>query len=212
LVKENFKVLQAFNGSAGLDMVKKYGPDLIILDIMLPGMDGFEVCMQLRQTSITPVLFLTARGEEIDRILGLELGADDYLAKPFSIRELLARIKAIFRRIEMVKGLSQLSSEGAIQEEDISIDRINHEVKASGKRVDLTPKEFQLLYLLVSNPGRVFSREFILDRIWGINYNGFDRSVDNIILNIRKKLGRSCKASSRISTVWGVGYKFSKKE
>ncbi len=208
LKQEGYSVLQEFDGQKGLLTAKQQNPDLIILDIMLPVMDGLEVCKQIRTESTTPILMLTAKTEEIDRIIGLELGADDYLTKPFSIRELLARIKAIFRRIEMVKKQSQLVQTEIIEIQDLYIHTADRVVKVSGRAVDLTVMEFDLLYLLASHPGRVFNRDYLLEHVWGYECTSYERSVDNCILNLRKKLGKDSKAASGIITVWGMGYKF----
>ena len=208
LTDEGYQVLQADDGQKGLNLVKQHDPDLVILDIMLPGLDGLEVCRRIRGERFTPILMLTAKAEEIDRVVGLELGADDYLAKPFSIRELLARVKAILRRVEMIQKQSQLTSTKVIEQGDLYLNTANHEVVVAGKAIDLTAKEFELLRLLAANAGRVFSRAYLLDRIWGYEYDGFDRAVDNCILRLRNKLGRDSQAAARIVTVWGVGYKF----
>jgi DNA-binding response OmpR family regulator len=235
LEAEGHAVYQAFDGPAALRLVEEHQTHLIILDWMLPGMDGLAVCRQVRQHHLMPILMLTARSEEIDRVLGLEVGADDYLVKPFSMRELLARVRAILRRVALdSQGISmsasqplthdsrageQHSAEAATSGQNIvpsgpepllrgplRIDIANHSVTLDGEEIDLTPKEFDLLALLAGHPGRAFSREFLLERLWGYGYDGFDRTVDTHIVRLRKKLG---PLGERIATVWGVGYRFS---
>ncbi len=186
-------------------------PDLVILDLMLPNVDGLEICRQIRRTKITPILMLTAKASEVDRVVGLELGADDYVVKPVAIRELQARVAAILRRVEMMRHQSDTRSEGerqVVEQPGLRIDPTRHEVLANGQPIALTAKEFDLLYLLVANPGRVFSRDYLLDRIWGSSYEGFDRTVDTHILRLRRKLGGSGSIADQIVTLWGVGYKF----
>jgi DNA-binding response OmpR family regulator len=185
-------------------------PDLIVLDIMLPGVDGLEICRRVRQAKITPILMLTAKSTELDKVVGLELGADDYLTKPVSIRELQARVSAVLRRVEMMRSQSR-TLEGDDQpliHEGLEVNPVSREVVSAGQRVALTAKEFDLLHLLVANPGRVFSREYLLDRLWGTNYDGYDRTVDTHILRVRRKLGGAGTPADRIVTLWGVGYKY----
>jgi DNA-binding response OmpR family regulator len=178
-----------------------------VLDLMLPGVDGLEITRRVRQARITPILMLTARSSEIDRVLGLELGADDYLTKPFSIRELQARVGAILRRVEMMRVASYMDSREpeAITHGELRIDPRSREVSVGEARVALTAREFDLLYLLASNPGRAFSRDYLLDRLWHDDFEGYDRTVDTHILRLRRKLG---PAADRIVTLWGVGYKY----
>lgn len=182
-------------------------PDLIVLDLMLPGLDGLEITRRVRQSRITPILMLTAKSTELDRVLGLELGADDYLTKPFSTRELQARVGAMLRRVEMLRSHSRLDADDqrVIDDTGLSIDPISREVRVNGDSIGLTAREFDLLYLLVSNPGRAFSRDYLLDRLWGDDFAGFDRTVDTHILRLRRKLG---PAAERVVTLWGVGYKY----
>lgn len=227
LESEGHAVYQAFDGQAALRLVEERHPHLIILDWMLPGMDGLAVCRQVRQHHLMPILMLTARSEEIDRVLGLEVGADDYVVKPFSMRELLARVHAILRRVAldsqspahdgpahdhhiaaaMASGQDVVSSgPEPLVRGPLRVDLANHNVTLDGAEIDLTPKEFDLLALLAGHPGRAFSREFLLERLWGYNYDGFDRTVDTHIVRLRKKLG---PLGERIATVWGVGYRFS---
>jgi DNA-binding response OmpR family regulator len=209
LEQEGHRVLVAHDGPSGVDLVQREDPDLIILDVMLPGFDGLEVCRRVRQHSITPILMLTARSTELDKVLGLELGADDYLTKPFSMRELMARVRAMLRRVELLSERSrhELSDE-VIEYPGLRINAATYEVTSAGKSIQLTAKEFALLRLLASNPGRVFSREFLLDEVWGEDFAGFDRTVDSHVLRVRKKLGGAGSPGDRIVTLWGVGYKF----
>jgi len=207
LQEQGYQVLQAFDGPSALTMAKDAVPDLVILDIMLPGIDGLEVCRRLRQGSIVPILMLTARAEEIDRVLGLELGADDYLTKPFSMRELKARVRALLRRVEMMQTTS-LSTNQVITFAGLYLDPTSYETRLDDQTIDLTPKEFGLLYLLVRHPGRVFSRAYLLDEIWGYEAAAYDRTVDTHIYRLRQKLGAEGEIAQRIVAVRGIGYKF----
>ena len=203
---EGHVVRQARDGKTALRMVEQEAPQLVILDWMLPGLDGLSVCRQLRQRYLMPIIMLTARGEEVDRVLGLEVGADDYLVKPFSMRELLARTRAALRRVE----LEGRRSSGAVPQEvithgELRVDPTSHSATLGRQEVSLTPKEFDLLLLFVSNPGRAFNREFLIERLWGDAYDGFDRAVDNHIRRLRSKLG---DFGDKITTVWGLGYRF----
>lgn len=207
------QVVAAYDGPEGVALVEREDPALIILDLMLPGFDGFEVCRRVRRTRITPILMLTAKSTELDKVLGLELGADDYLTKPFSQRELMARVGALLRRVDLLREHSRPAEEVTqITVPDLTIDPATHEVISAGVAVTLTAKEFDLLRLLAANPGRVFSREYLLDRVWGEDYAGFDRTVDTHILRLRKKLGGPGTPGERIATLWGVGYKFERGE
>jgi DNA-binding response OmpR family regulator len=185
-------------------------PDLVVLDLMLPGVDGLEITRRLRRTKITPILMLTAKSTELDKVLGLELGADDYLTKPVSIRELQARVSALLRRVEMMRDQSRTEGDDQkpVVHTGLTVDPVSREVVVEGEAVALTAKEFDLLYLLAANPGRVFSRDYLLDRIWGEGYGGYDRTVDTHILRVRRKLGGSGSPADRIVTLWGVGYKY----
>ncbi|MGI8644353.1 MAG: response regulator transcription factor [Thermomicrobiales bacterium] len=185
-------------------------PDLIVLDLMLPGMDGLELCRQVRQRAVTPILMLTAKSAEIDKVLGLEIGADDYLTKPVSLRELQARVRSILRRMAMMQSESRTdtSDHQVIVTGTLRVDPAGRDVAVNGNRIQLTAKEFDLIHLLVGNPGRVFSRDYLLDRIWSNDYGGFDRTVDTHILRLRRKLGGPGSPADRIVTLWGVGYKF----
>jgi DNA-binding response OmpR family regulator len=208
LEEEGHSVFQVFDGPAALASVADQEPDLVILDIMLPGLDGLQVCRSLRQTSIVPVLMLTARAEEIDRVLGLEVGADDYLTKPFSMRELKARVRAILRRVEMMRAASGPSRDEALTVAGLHLNYADHEATLGEQRLELTPKEFALLYLLLRHPGRVFSRAYLLDEIWGYSAEAYDRTVDTHVYRLRQKLGVESEVARRIVAVRGVGYKF----
>ena len=219
LETEGYTVAQAFDGSSALVTVEQWHPDLIILDWMLPGMDGLAVCRRLRKTCLTPIIMLTARTEEVDQLLGLEVGADDYIAKPFSIRQVLARVRAMLRRVELdsqhtatarPQAPSQTSSPAPdkpapLIRGPLRIALAEHSAQLNGQEIDLTPKEFDLLALLASHPGWVFKREVLLQQIWGESYEGFDRTIDNHITRLRKKLG---PLGEKIETVWGIGYRF----
>ncbi len=185
-------------------------PDLIVLDLMLPGVDGLEICRQVRQVRITPILMLTAKSTELDRVLGLELGADDYLTKPFSVRELQARAGAMLRRVEMMRAHSRVEEAGEtpLVHGALEINSVSRAVYVNGASVSLTAREFDLLYLLASNPERAFSRDYLLDRLWGDDFAGFDRTVDTHILRLRRKLALDETLPGRIVTLWGVGYKY----
>ena len=186
-------------------------PDLIVLDLMLPKVDGLEICRRVRQTKITPILMLTAKATELDKVLGLGLGADDYLTKPVAVRELQARVGAILRRVEMMRVASRTADDDsprAVLHDRLAVDPVGRSTTSDGRDVTLTAKEFDLLYLLVANPGRVFSRDYLLERLWDDDYGGFDRTVDTHILRLRRKLGGPGSVADRIVTLWGVGYKY----
>jgi DNA-binding response OmpR family regulator len=205
-----YNVVHAADGVQALEMHARHQPDLVILDWMLPRLDGLEVLRQIRQGSPIPVLMLTARDEEADRVIGLEVGADDYLTKPFSMRELIARVRVLLRRIERVQQILQAdrgSAETVLTYGPLRLDPEAYCATLDGERLDLTPTEFELLHLLLRNPGRAFSRNYLLDAVWGETYVTGDRSVDNAILRLRRKLGRLGEA---IETVWGVGYRLRK--
>ena len=204
LDSEGYAHRSAYDGTQALEMKKTEKPDLIVLDLMMPGMSGIDVCRTIRQTDRVPIIMLTAKGEEIDRILGLELGADDYIVKPFSPREVLARIKAVLRRFEE-KTEAPDKSVVRLPQLEVSLD--NYHVKIMGQVVPCTPKEVEILYMLTSAPGQVFSREQILSRVWGYDYFGDTRTVDAHIKRIRQKLpAEGVKWALR--TVYGVGYRF----
>lgn len=205
-----FQVISAETGEEGIALHVSGSPDLVILDWMLPGMDGLEVLGIIRKSATTPVMMLTARGEEVDRVIGLELGADDYLPKPFGIRELLARVRALLRRAELVQATIRSDREKQVESisyGDLTLDPAAHTVLLRGGRVDLSNTEFELLHLFLRNRGRAFSRAYLLETIWDVREIPGDRSVDNAILRLRRKLG---EAGSSIETVWGIGYRLKK--
>ncbi len=207
-----YEVLHAGDGVAALQLHASHQPDLVILDWMLPRLDGLEVLRQIRQSSATPVLMLTARDEEADRVIGLEVGADDYLTKPFSMRELMARVRALLRRIERVHQIlaaDRAGSDAVIKYDSLRLDPEAYQATLANEPLDLTRTEFELLHLLLRNPGRAFSRSYLLDMVWGETYVIGDRSVDNAILRLRRKLGALGEA---IETVWGVGYRLRREE
>lgn len=197
---------KATDGEAGLNMALENNYDLILLDLTLPKMDGVEVCKRLRGKKNTPVIMLTAKSEEIDRVLGLEMGADDYITKPFSIRELLARVKAVLRRTNTYK-LNEKDST-AIAVEGLQIDIEKRKVLIQDKRVELSPKEFELLVLMASNPGRNYTRTELLNMIWGYNFDGYEHTVNSHINRLRAKIESDMTNPNFILTTWGVGYKF----
>jgi len=202
LERDGFTVVQAADGEAALGAVRAGQPDLVLLDLMLPRLDGREVCRRIREAGTTPVIMLTARDEETDKLLGLELGADDYITKPFSPREVVARVRAVLRRG---------SREGAtlIRAGDLTIDLRAHEVTLSGRRVELTPTEFRLLETLAGHPNQVFTRMQLIDRVQGHAFEGYERTVDAHIKNLRGKVEPDPRTPRYVLTVYGVGYKFS---
>ena len=207
LERHGYKVLYAGDGLTALKMREQHQPDLVILDWMIPALDGLEVLRCLRQVSQTPVMMLTSRSEKADRVIGLELGADDYLTKPFGMRELVARVRALLRRVErMQEVVSQDRNKEmlSLTYKSLTLDPEQRKVTVEGKPVDLTPIEFSLLQLLMRNPGRVFSRTYLLETVWEEPYVEGDRSVDNAMLRMRKKLG---EIGQTIEAVWGVGYR-----
>jgi len=200
LENEGYVVEEAVDGKEALNKLREQKFDLLILDLMMPGVDGWQVCREIRKESDLPIIMLTARGEEFDRVLGFELGTDDYLVKPFSTRELVARVKALLKRSGKTEVPSDLLSFPGLE-----IDRTARVVRAEGQEVILTPKEFDLLYFLAKNPGRVFSREQLMETVWGYDFYGDLRTVDTHIKKIREKLQAE---RNYVGTVWGVGYKF----
>lgn len=201
-----YTTAKAMDGELGLNMALENDYDLIILDLTLPSMDGVEVCKKLRTKKNTPIIMLTAKSEEIDRVLGLEIGADDYITKPFSIRELLARIKAVMRRTG-VKNANQKDS-STISVEGLHIDVDKRKVLLEEKKVELSPKEFELLVLMASNPGRNYTRTELLNMIWGYNFEGYEHTVNSHINRLRAKIESDMANPNYILTTWGVGYKF----
>ena len=208
LEREGYDVLTASDGERGLGMARERQPDLVILDIMLPQLDGLEVCRILRRERDTPIIMLTAKGEEVDRVVGLELGADDYITKPFSMRELLARLRTVLRRTRShPRGDAPPSSE-VLTSGDLEVNLASHTVSLGGVEVDMKPREFDLLALLVANKGRAFTRDQILERLWGQDYIGDTRTVDVHIRWIRQKIETGPGSPNRIVTIRGVGYRF----
>lgn len=201
---EGHQALVAYDGAAALRLAAETQPDLVVLDWMLPKLDGLAVCRRLRERSPVPILMLTARDEEADRVLGLEVGADDYVVKPFSLRELLARVRAQLRRAALLRHMNH-AEDGAFQRDELAIDPVARRATLLGSALELTVKEYELLLLLARSPGRSFSRTYLLDHIWGDSYEGGERTVDTHVVRLRKKLGAF---GERIATVWGVGYRF----
>jgi two-component system OmpR family response regulator len=212
LAKEEYGVVTAADGAQAVEVARSEKPDLVVLDIMLPKLDGLEVCHILRKEMTVPILMLTAKTEEIDRVVGLEVGADDYMTKPFSMREFLARVRAILRRAEMTKQeASYVEHEAAlspIKVGDLEIDPIRHQVSLGSSIIELTPKEFDLLTYLVTNRGRVFSRDHLLEKVWGYDYAGDTRTVDVHIRWLRQKIEAAPAHPKYLLTIRGVGYKF----
>ncbi|MBP2028725.1 two-component system response regulator VicR [Acetoanaerobium pronyense] len=207
LEKEGYEVITAYDGAEALKKALSETLDLIILDVMLPSMDGFEICRKVREKLSTPIVMVTAKEEEVDKILGLELGADDYITKPFSIRELVARVKANVRRHEMNLA-SENSATEIITSNNLSIDLMKYEVKKEGKGIDLTVREFELLKFLAKQKDQVFSREQLLERVWGYEYYGDIRTVDVTVRRLREKVEDDSSNPSYIMTKRGVGYYF----
>ena len=201
LEKENYSTKIIDNGNDVLDAVKSYNPNLILLDLMLPGKDGYDVCKEIRQTSTVPIIMLTAKGETFDKILGLELGADDYMVKPFDTKELTARVKAVLRRYTPKENKGK-----QINLPNLTINLSNYSVNHDNGKIEMPPKELELLYYLANNPNQVFTREQLLDRIWGYEYIGDTRTVDVHVKRIREKIKENDFWG--LKTVWGIGYKF----
>lgn len=210
LIAERYAVHRAYDGPTALSLARSVKPDLVVLDVMLPGLDGIEVCRLLNQESSVYVLMLTARADEVDKLIGLSVGADDYLTKPFSPRELVARVKAILRRSRKAAGESPHTARVPLHFENLRIDPERHEVWCCNTLVALTPREFDLFYTMACQPGRVFTREELLQRVWGCDFDGIDRVVDVHVGMLRRKLDceHADPATSCIQTVRGVGYKF----
>ncbi|MFQ9514292.1 MAG: response regulator [Eubacterium sp.] len=206
LTKECFETRIEHDGQAALAAFKDYSPDLVLLDLMLPGIDGYEVCREIRKDSKTPIIMLSAKTEVFDKVLGLELGADDYMIKPFDSKELVARVKAVLRRYTSAPAPASAPSEKRVEYKDLIINLSNYEVIYRGNPVEMTPREIELLYFLASSPNQVFTREQLLDHIWGYEYAGDTRTVDVHIKRIREKIADTDEWS--IGTVWSVGYRF----
>lgn len=204
----DFKVVQSYNGTEAFNKASDNDFAMIILDVMLPGMDGFEICRKIRaKDSKTPILMLTAKAEEIDKIMGLEFGADDYLTKPFSIRELTARVKALLRRSQTSED-RQNSAQESIEFGELSIYPNKRIISLGDEQLELTSKEFDLLLLFANNPGRAYSRQQLLDVVWGYQYNGYSHTVNSHINRLRSKIEKDPSNPKYIQTVWGVGYRF----
>ena len=201
--KEGFDTVTANNGKKAVELFKSEAPAIVILDVMMPEMDGWQVCREIRRVSNIPIIMLTAKGETFDKVLGLELGADDYMVKPFEPKELLARVKAVLRRSDT----KESNVEKEIGFPNLTINLSNYELKINGNIVEVPPKELELLYFLASNPNRVFTREQLLEEVWGFDYFGDSRTVDVHIKRLREKL-EGVEANWQLKTVWGVGYKF----
>jgi two-component system alkaline phosphatase synthesis response regulator PhoP len=200
---------KAYQGDHGLKFALSENYDLIILDLMLPGLDGIEVCRRIRGHDIsTPIMMLTAKSEEIDKILGLEMGADDYITKPFSVREFVARVKAIFRRMNMLQQENPETTDTVLDFGDLVVDLDKRKVSLNDARVDLSPKEFELLALLASNPGKSYNRSQILSLIWGYDFDGYEHTVNSHINRLRRKIEPEMENPTYVLTTWGVGYRF----
>jgi len=205
LESEGFVVVSCDRGDAALEVFERERPDLVLLDVMLPGLSGVEVCKRIRATHATPIIMLTARDSEIDTVVGLEVGADDYVTKPFSVRELVARVRAVLRR---GADWEQLDADGAVESGPVRVDAERHEVRVRGALVALPPKEFALLELLVRNAGRVLTRDVLIDRIWGADYVGDTKTLDVHVKRLRGRIEEDPRSPALLVTVRGVGYKF----
>ena len=208
LQQEGYATLTATDGDAGLGIARRRRPDMVILDVMLPRLDGFEVCRILRRESNVPILMLTARGEEVDRVVGLELGADDYVTKPFSMRELLARVRNLLRRSAARASADSDGDPETLNSGDLEIDLASHSAKLRGEPLAMKPREFSLMALLMANRGRAFTRDQILERLWGHDYFGDSRTVDVHVRWLREKIEPEPSKPRRIVTIRGVGYRF----
>lgn len=204
LEREGYEIFEAENGAVGLEQWKRCKPDMLLLDVMMPVMDGWEVCKKIREESDVPIIILTAKGETFDKVNGLEMGADDYIVKPLEMREVVARVRAVFRRLGPEKT-------GKISFDKLTIDKQAYDLIIDGKRVDAPPKEIELLYFLAQSPNRVFTRAQLLDDVWGFDYFGDTRTVDVHVKRLREKL-EGVSDKWELKTVWGVGYKFETKE
>lgn len=206
LTKECFETMMVNDGEQALAAFDSFEPNLVLLDLMLPGIDGYQVCRELRAKSTTPIIMLSAKSEIFDKVLGLELGADDYMEKPFDTKELVARVKAVLRRTSVVKPAAPAAGAKCVEYPDLIINQTNYSVLYFGESVDMPPKELELLYFLASSPNQVFTREQLLDHIWGYEYIGDTRTVDVHIKRLREKI--KDHTAWKLSTVWGIGYKF----
>lgn len=212
LTKECYDTKIVNDGEEALTAFEQYNPNMILLDLMLPGIDGYQVCREIRTRSNVPIIMLSAKGEIFDKVLGLELGADDYILKPFDSKELVARVKAVLRRYQPIKQASSVPNKPAkcVEYPDLTINLSNYSVIYNGKQIDMPPKELELLYFLAASPNQVFTREQLLDHIWGYEYIGDTRTVDVHVKRLREKI--KDHDAWQITTVWGIGYKFEVKE
>ena len=209
LAKELYETKIVGDGESALEAVRDFAPDIILLDLMLPGIDGYQVCRTIRNTSQVPIIMLSAKGEVFDKVLGLELGADDYMIKPFDAKELVARVKALLRRAGAAQAAASATAKAKgkyVEYPDLVVNLTNYSVMYNGRSIDMPPKELELLYFLASSPNQVFTREQLLDHIWGYEYAGDTRTVDVHIKRLREKI--KDHAAWALTTVWGVGYKF----
>ncbi len=206
LTKECFDTMIVGDGEAALEAVESFHPNLILLDLMLPGIDGYQVCREVRAKHQIPIIILSAKGEVFDKVLGLEMGADDFMEKPFDSKELVARAKAVLRRYKPIVAAPAANAEKCVRFPDLEINQTNYSVIYMGKSVDMPPKELELLYFLAASPNHVFTREQLLDQIWGYEYIGDTRTVDVHIKRLREKINDH--DAWKISTIWGIGYKF----
>ncbi len=201
--KEGYSTVITYDGKQAIEAFRTEKPDLVILDVMMPEADGWQVCREIRKTSETPIIMLTAKGETFDKVLGLELGADDYMVKPFDTKELIARIKAVLRRYDSKEKVTP----DEVVYENLSVNLVNYELKINGDIIEIPPKELELLHFLASNPNRVYTREQLLEEVWGFDYFGDSRTVDVHIKRLREKI-ENVEGNWTLKTVWGVGYKF----
>jgi DNA-binding response OmpR family regulator len=211
--RAGYAVNSASDGIAGIEAAVKHRPDVVVLDLMLPKMDGLAVCQELRQKNPQmPILMLTAKDDVVDKVLGLEMGADDYITKPFSLREVEARIKSVLRRARAAMASADGKDEAVIVRGNLRVDPVRREVTIAERQVELTPKEFDLLRLFAANPGRVFPRKYLLEKIWDYSYEGYDRTIDSHINRLRAKIEENPDNPQLVLTVWGIGYKFTDAE
>ena len=206
LTKECFDTKIVNDGESAISAVETFNPDLMLLDLMLPGIDGYQVCREVRSHSTLPIIMLSAKGEVFDKVLGLELGADDYMEKPFDSKELVARVKAVLRRYQTASPVGKTDDIKCVEYPELTINQTNYSVVYKGEQIEMPPKELELLYFLASSPNHVFTREQLLDQIWGYEYAGDTRTVDVHIKRLREKIRDT--DHWRISTIWGIGYKF----
>jgi DNA-binding response OmpR family regulator len=205
--KEGYRTLTAADGEQALQLFRQEGPDVVLLDVMMPKLDGFAVCREIRRESDTPVIMVTARGEDFERIMGLDIGADDYIVKPFSPGEVMARIRSVLRRMQRGGDSGHVLEKGTLR-----VDLDNYQATLNGEKINLTKKELELLWTLASSPGRAFSRESLLNQLWGYDYFGDSRTVDSHIKRLRQKLDAHPHPGWSIATIWGVGYRFEEKD